>query len=157
MTNRPQARPLIPKQALIAAAVMIGFSVISVAAFRLAGFEPDAQVPSAEASSLIMPFRVEDGDDGTVIIYAVDDQSEQVIQVIGYGEGGFIRGVLRGMARARKIHEIGPEAPFHLVQHSNGRLILEDPEVDRRIDLRAFGEDNVESFRALLSHTDQRI
>lgn len=142
---------VVPRGALIATGVLILFTVTLVGAFRLAGIAPVAQVPDYENSIITQELRFEDGDDGSVIIYEVNrDQSDEVIKRVQAGEGGFIRGVLRSLSRARSAKGIGAEHPFVLEQHYNGSLVLEDPQTEQRIDLRAFGPTNIESFRVML-------
>ena len=57
---------------------------------------------------------------------------------------------LRAMARERKVHAIGPDAPFVLAVDERGRLRLVDPSVGTVIDVRAYGADNAASFAALM-------
>ncbi len=63
---------------------------------------------------------------------------------------GFIRGVLRGMARDRKLRDIGPAAPFTLTLFSDDALTLADPATGRSIELGSFGPTNRQSFADLL-------
>ena len=66
------------------------------------------------------------------------------------GTNGFIRGVLRGLARDRKLQRIGTEPPFRLTRWVDGRLSLDDPATGRRIELGAFGPTNAAAFAGLL-------
>lgn len=63
------------------------------------------------------------------------------------GEQGFLRGTLRALARERKRRNIGPEAPFLVIEHTDGRLTLLDPSTSQRIDLESFGPVNSAIFR----------
>ena len=65
------------------------------------------------------------------------------------GEQGFLRGTLRALARERKRRNIGPEAPFQVIAHTDGRLTLLDPSTSQRIDLESFGPVNSAIFRSL--------
>jgi putative photosynthetic complex assembly protein len=65
------------------------------------------------------------------------------------GEQGFLRGTLRALARERKRRNIGPEAPFQVIAHTDGRLTLLDPSTSQRIDLESFGPINSAIFRSL--------
>jgi putative photosynthetic complex assembly protein len=65
------------------------------------------------------------------------------------GEQGFLRGTLRALARERKRRGIGPEAPFRVIEHTDGRLTLLDPSTSQRIDLESFGPANAAIFRNL--------
>ena len=75
------------------------------------------------------------------------------VAVLPSGEGGFVRGVLRGLARERRAHDIGSQPPFVLTRWSNGLLSLEDPETGRRVDLNAFGHTNKGAFARFLGET----
>lgn len=66
------------------------------------------------------------------------------------GEGGFLRGTLRGLVRERRLEQIGSQTPFRISLRSNNSLILEDPATGRWIDLRAFGTTNTGAFLGLL-------
>jgi len=141
----------VPRGALIGAGVLIALTLATVVAYRLAGVAPVAQVPDPSGAVEHRALRFEDGPDGAVVVYELNpDGPDRRIQVIETGQGGFIRGVLRSMARSRRAGGISPEHPFHLTRESNGKLVLEDPATGQRIDLRAFGPTNVESFGELL-------
>jgi len=66
------------------------------------------------------------------------------------GEGGFMRSVMRGMARERRATGHGPEMPFTLTLWADGLVSIDDPATGRQIALSAFGIDNVEAFTRLL-------
>jgi hypothetical protein len=66
------------------------------------------------------------------------------------GEGGFIRGVMRGLARDRISRHIGAEPPFRLALSADGQLTLFDTATGRLIDLESFGQGNRDSFFDLL-------
>jgi len=72
------------------------------------------------------------------------------VDVVAPGTNGFLRGTLRGLARERKRQGIGPEAPFRLTAHDDGRLTLADPATGRRVDLESFGPTNAAVFSQLL-------
>ncbi len=65
------------------------------------------------------------------------------------GEQGFARGVLRTLAHARQRRGLGPQEPFTLTGHANGRLTLADPATGERIDLESFGPTNFAVFARL--------
>jgi putative photosynthetic complex assembly protein len=93
-------------------------------------------------------FRAADRADGAVVI--TDATTGREVLVVAPGEDGFIRGTLRGLARDRRMRDLGPEAPFRLVAWSDGRLTLDDPATGRRLDLLAFGQTQAEAFARLL-------
>jgi len=67
------------------------------------------------------------------------------------GQAGFIRGILRAMARDRRMLEISSDDAFELVSRSDGRLTLIDLATNHRIDLESFGKDNAAEFAAFLN------
>ena len=148
----------VPRSVLITAALLILSTMALVAFFRLADINPIAQIPEPDQTIETRALRFEDSVDGTVIVYElIDGAPDRVVQVIRTGEGGFIRGVLRSLARSRRARDIGSEYPFLLTLQANGSLLLEDPQTGQRIDLRAFGPSNIEAFQALLARDgDQR-
>ena len=142
----------VPKGILISAAVLISLTIAAVLGFRMAGVAPMAQVPSTGETLQSRALRFEDNPEGTVTVFEVIDGSEdQILHVVQPGEGGFIRGILRSLARSRRASGIGREHPFLLKAQANGALLLEDPQTGQIIFLQAFGPTNIESFQTLLS------
>ncbi len=66
------------------------------------------------------------------------------------GEGGFVRGALRGFTRERRLEKPGIESPLRLAALRDGAIILEDPASGRWTDLRAFGVTNAQNFAEIL-------
>jgi len=85
-----------------------------------------------------------DTPDGQILVFDYSD-SKEVARF--KGEQGFLRGTLRALVRERKRRGIGPEAPFRVVEHTDGRLTLLDPSTKQRIDLESFGPVNSAIFR----------
>ena len=77
------------------------------------------------------------------------DNGQMIAQV--EGQAGFIRGILRAMARDRRMLEISSDDAFELVSRSDGRLTLIDLATNHRIDLESFGKDNAAEFAAFLN------
>jgi putative photosynthetic complex assembly protein len=134
-----------PRAPLLAAAALVLFAIAGAAYVRLTGIGA-AHVPDAPAV-VVREFRFEDRPDGGVAVY--DMRDNELVEVIT-GSNGFLRGTLRGLARERKRSGFGPEQPFRLVGHTDGRLTLEDPATSRRVDLESFGPTNVAVFAHLL-------
>ena len=67
------------------------------------------------------------------------------------GQAGFVRGILRALARDRRIRQISSDDAFELVGRSDGRLTLIDLATNNRIDLESFGKDNAAEFAAFLN------
>ena len=93
--------------------------------------------------------RFVDRADGAVVIEDVGRGG--VASVIEPGQQtGFIRGVMRGLARERRMHGIGNAPPFTLTLWRDGELSLTDSATGRSIELTAFGSTNRAAFAALL-------
>ena len=93
--------------------------------------------------------RFEDRADGSVAVYR--GSSETLVDVLSPGTNGFVRGVMRGMARDRRARNIGPEIPFELNALEGGGVSLNDPATGRSINLTAFGPDNLGAFVSILN------
>lgn len=145
----------IPLGVLIGFGLLLAGVVAAVAFFRFSGMEPYAQVPEPEHVIDQRQFRFVDGEGGTVEVLEVrEGATDTLVSVIGPGEGGFIRGVLRSMARARRASGISDEHPFVVIHLANGTVLLKDPMTEQRIDLQAFGQASIEAFKALLASAD---
>lgn len=145
----------IPTGVLIGFGLLLAGVIAAVAFFRFSGQEPLARVPEPEHVIEQRQLRFVDGGNGTVEVFEVRaGAADTLIHVIEPGDGGFIRGVLRSMARARRGSGISDEAPFVVIQLANGTVLLEDPETEQRIDLQAFGTASIEAFQALLRSAD---
>jgi putative photosynthetic complex assembly protein len=108
----------------------------------------------ADAQAVITKqLRFEDRSDGSIAVISASDG--QVVKVIE-GEAGFVRGILRAMARERRIKEVNQAIPFDLIARADGRLTLLDPATGNRIDLESFGKDNVIEFAVLLKPQGKR-
>jgi putative photosynthetic complex assembly protein len=99
----------------------------------------------------IKVLKFEDRQDGGVTV--IDATTNQIIDVI-QGEAGFIRGILRTVARERRIRGLGKEDPVNLMSFNDGRLVLLDPLTNTQIELESFGSNNVESFKVFLKHSN---
>jgi putative photosynthetic complex assembly protein len=93
-------------------------------------------------------FTAEDRAQGGILLR--DAKDGRVIVLIEPGDGGFIRGVLRGFARDRRAAQLGTAETFVLARRANGLLTLEDTATGRVIDLEGFGSTNREAFAKLL-------
>ncbi len=122
---------------LVAGCVAVGFGV---------GQLPKMELADAEARPTMMrDLRFADRADGGIVV--LDAYSDRVVQEMEPGDGGFVRGVLRAIARERKRQDIGGEAAFRMVAWSDGRLSLEDTVTGHRAELiGAFGQDNTQSM-----------
>jgi putative photosynthetic complex assembly protein len=138
--------PLIPRGGLMAGAGLALFALAAVTTARLTGVgEVHMTVPAAVESR---DLRFEDGKGGAVLVFDARDQ--KLVDELAPGSNGFIRVVLRGLARERKLADIGQAPPFRLSRHANGQLTLTDTSSGKRIDLDAFGSANVGAFARLM-------
>ncbi|MEM8606155.1 MAG: photosynthetic complex assembly protein PuhC [Myxococcota bacterium] len=138
----------VPRGALIGAAVVIVIA-ISLAAMGRAN-RVEAPLPTV-AQSVSLQFA--DLPNGGVAVRSADGSRE--IMTLEPESGGFVRGVLRGMFRTRKLESIGREAPFLLGRSDDGRFVLQDPETGHSVELRSFGQTNYESFNRLMQEANR--
>ena len=137
-----------PRSMLMGAAALIGVTILLVAAGRL-GLVDIAPLASGTPVET-REFRFMDRGDGAVSVY--EATADHVVYVVQPGTNGFLRSVLRGLARERKREDIGIQPPFRLTRWDDGRLSLDDPSTGRRIDdLAAFGPTNEQAFGLLMS------
>jgi putative photosynthetic complex assembly protein len=138
-----------PRGALIAASALVGISLLSTAAVRLVRITSPAPVAAVQpAPAATADLRFSDQADGSITVR--NSRTDQVVETIQPGVGGFVRGVMRGLARDRIRRHIGEAPPFRLSQAKDGRMSLEDTATGRTIDLESFGAGNRESFVELL-------
>ena len=135
-----RARPLFPRAALVAVAVVVGLTLLVVSTLRLQGFDP-AQAPGVVVAERQLVFS--DGTDGAVVVRDALG-GEPVARMAG--EQGFLRGVLRGLARERRALGVPADRPYVLTLHADSRLLITDPATGQRIDLASFGPDNAAVF-----------
>lgn len=146
----------VPRPALVTAAAVVALTLALTALVRLGVLDREAVPAEARAAAGVSAATVRhlsftDRADGAVVVRDVD--AGQTLAVL-HGEndgGGFVRGVMRGMARERRMDGIGPQAPFELTGWSNGSLTLRDPTNDRAIELGSFGATNRAAFARFLS------
>ena len=150
-TAQPTHRGMrIPKSLALIAVGGLAALILFVADFVDSGKltrEADAQ------AVITKQLRFEDRSDGSIAVISAPDG--RVIKVIE-GEAGFVRGILRAMARERRIKEVNQTVPFELIARADGRLTLLDPATGNRIDLESFGKDNVVEFAVLLKSPGAR-
>lgn len=135
-----------PRGALIAVATLLGFVILMVSIARLTGTTMELAPVADEVQVRQIGFV--EFDDGSLAIR--DAATGDLIQTLAAEEGGFIRGVLRSMARQRKGYHADLSAPFHLARRASGHLTFMDPITGIRLELRAFGASNEAAFAQLL-------
>ncbi len=141
------ARSGVPNGPLLAMGALVLATLVAVAAARIGNFNP-RQVPDAAAVS-VRELRFEDRPDGSIAI--LDAGGQRLIDSVAPGSNGFLRGTMRGLARERKRQGVAPEVPFRLIGRADGRLTLEDPATERRVDIGSFGPTNAAAFAQLMT------
>jgi putative photosynthetic complex assembly protein len=140
-----------PRFALFAAGALVAASLIGTAAVRLvknAALDAPAATSTEAVPVASLDLRFADQADGSIRITRAPDGG--LAGTVHPDEGGFIRGVMRGLARDRISRHIGEAPPFRLALSGDGQLTLFDTATGRLIDLESFGEGNRASFFELL-------
>jgi putative photosynthetic complex assembly protein len=129
-------------------ALGMGLAILALVGLTIAPL-PSVRAPEgAAAVRSERSFHAADRGDGAVVL--TDATSGSEVLVVAPGEDGFMRSTLRGLARERRMRDLGPEAPFRLTAWNDGRLTLDDTATGRRLDLLAFGQTQAEAFARLL-------
>ena len=144
-----------PRAPLVVAFGMVGLALAGAAAGSLTrATDADRASRAAGTPVIARDLVFEDRADGAVVARAAGNL--HAVEVFE-GENGFLRGTLRGMARTRKMEQVGPAAPFRLAEWPDGRLTLDDPATGRHIELLAFGATNASVFAKLLTEPEQAL
>jgi putative photosynthetic complex assembly protein len=144
-----------PNWALFAAGSLVAMSLVAAAVGRYQNLNPPADsIVAAPVPSTVLKLRFSDEADGSVIVRNADTGA--TLETIVPGEDAFIRAVMRGFVRDRKLRRIGSEVPFNLSLYPNNRLTMSDPTTGKEIDLRAFGPTNEGAFARLLAAPEAR-
>jgi putative photosynthetic complex assembly protein len=140
-----------PRTALIAIAAVMSLSIAFAGAARLTGFgsQTFGTPVSASKPSLSEDLKFSDEANGSVSVR--DGRTSALVATLAPGTNGFVRDVMRGLARERRMRGIGPAIPFRLTQWTSGQVYLEDLATGQRIDLQAFGPTNRAAFLQLLA------
>lgn len=139
--------PVVPRGGIFAAAALILFALAAATTVRLTGvggahFTLPAAVESRD-------LRFEDGEKGSVRVFDANDG--RLVDTLAPGSNGFIRVVMRGLARERRLGDIGAQPPFRLTRYAGGQITLTDTSTGKQIDLGAFGSTNTEAFARLMN------
>jgi putative photosynthetic complex assembly protein len=145
----------IPRHAVASAAILVGTALALTLLVRVGVLSREA-VPSVErtaahvAPAVVRNLSFADRGDGAVVVRDVATGQTVRVLIDGVPGNGFVRGVMRGMARERRARKVGMDAPFNLTLWQNGTLSLTDKATGRAIELGSFGPDNRAAFAALL-------
>ncbi|WP_404372862.1 photosynthetic complex assembly protein PuhC [Sphingomonas sp. MMS24-J45] len=150
----------VPRGALIMAAALVATAVAATSIARIAQIPPAASpalVRAADHAQVVKTrtLRFSDRPDGSVEIQDVGTGQTALLLERG-SNSGFIRGVMRGLARERRMHGVGAEAPFALTLWSDRQLSLTDTVTGRSIELNAFGSTNRATFVDLLTRPEAK-
>lgn len=143
-----------PKSALYAAGALIFVSIATVGSIRLGLLPAPETAPESRMRRHVQPtvtrdFRFEDRADGALLV--TDVAAGKLVFVFPPGSNtGFIRGVMRGLMRERRLHEVGRTGPVTVSQWADGALTLEDKSTGRILELGSFGHTNRAAFAQLL-------
>jgi putative photosynthetic complex assembly protein len=140
------AKPL-PRAILIAGAALIGLSIIFALSARVWDFGATRleYAPVTDQRDLVF----KDLDNGSVGI--VDAVRNQQIAEVKPGHDGFVRVVMRSMARDRALLGVGNDVPFRLARHTDDMLSLTDLATGEVVMLNAFGTMNRRAFEQFLA------
>jgi putative photosynthetic complex assembly protein len=145
---------MLPRGTLIIAGALVLFALTATSIVRIAHIPASASPAAMRDQAHITPvksrnLRFIDRADGAVLIEDAD--RGETASVIAPGQAtGFIRGVMRGLARERRSRGIGDGPAFNLTLWRDGELSLTDTATGRAIELTAFGTTNRASFAVLL-------
>ncbi|WP_435418720.1 photosynthetic complex assembly protein PuhC [Parerythrobacter aurantius] len=153
MSHAHHHDPIVPKEALVAAAAMLACVLALTGAVSWGLVAPSANPEMSRSAAGVTPsaqrnLLFADGSDGSVMV--TDADTGALVKVIGYGKEGFTRVTLRRLAKQRAREGIGAEAPFLLTRWSNGALSLSDPVTGESAELNGYGADHSAAFAALL-------
>jgi putative photosynthetic complex assembly protein len=144
-----EGRPF-PRGPLVGAALLVGASIVLAALGRYADVGRTALPAGTPVAAYDLRFA--DRKDGSV---AVTTAAGQPVGELASGTGGFARGVMRSLTRARKREGIGQETPFRLTRWTDGRLSLDDPATGEHVNLEVFGPTNSAVFAKLWLAADE--
>ena len=141
----------VPRPALAMALGLVAVSLVMTTAVRLGLADREAvpaveRAKSAVVAARTLSLRFADMPDGAV---KVSNAATGAVIASLKGEndgGGFVRGVMRGMARDRAMRGVGQAPPFTLTLWQDGSLSLLDPATGRSVELGSFGPDNRAAF-----------
>lgn len=83
-------------------------------------------------------------------VQVTDARTGAQVALLGQDGSGFIRGVMRSLARERRQHGFDASRPFRLTRYADGQLALADLATGRVVELTGFGSTNRAAFARLL-------
>jgi putative photosynthetic complex assembly protein len=143
-----------PRFALVIAGTLVGTVLLATTVARVVGMQPTASPVAERAAAHVAAIKARDlrfvdQSDGSLSV--LDAKSGDTAGGVAVGAtSGFIRGVMRGLARERHKYGVSAKPSFRLTLWANGQLSLTDPSTGRVIELSGFGDTNRAAFLALL-------
>jgi putative photosynthetic complex assembly protein len=134
-----------PLPLMIAFAVCFGALIAITIASRL-----DIGTTRLEHVGLLFSRDLLFDDTSTGSVQIRDAHSGVLIDEIVPGKDGFVRMVMRTLARDRMLAGGSKTTPFTLARWDDGHLTISDPSTGRRVELVGFGATNEEAFSKLL-------
>jgi putative photosynthetic complex assembly protein len=151
-THTHTAPASLPRPVLAGAAILLAVTILLAGYARLV--EDAEATPPIFAAVESLDLRFEDQAGGRVLV--IDAADEAVVATLEPGADGFIRSVLRGLVRERRLTDRGGRSAFRLERMANGGLRLGDPATGREVHLAAFGPSNVAAFERLMTEGETR-
>jgi putative photosynthetic complex assembly protein len=153
MTDTPSKTEMIHRRGVRAAVALVLFSLAVTVTVVLTGTGERYTPQTAPASIAQLLF--EDHEEGVVKV--IDADTNRVLVEYAATEGVFVRGIMRTVARQRRIRGLGEgrDVPVELARMEDGQLWLTDPMTEVRFFLGAFGSDNVALFDDILARGEQ--
>jgi putative photosynthetic complex assembly protein len=141
--------PVIPRGALVGAAILLTVTICGAAWTRWTD-NTVATAPDVAAVSTL-ELRFADRDDGAIVVLEGGAiESPATLAVLPAGNDGFVRGVLRALARQRRLADHDGSAPLALTRWADGRLSIADPLTGAVVEINGFGSDNVRAFERVI-------
>lgn len=146
MTDHAETFRPIPRGILLAAG-SLAFGVVIIAAMART---TDVGVSHTAYSAPLArrDIRFADQPDGSIAVS--DAHSNVVVAVLEPGTNGFVRIMMRSLAKHRLDMGVGAQPAFELTRWDDGRLSILDPVTGQHRDLSGFGKTNVDDFAKLL-------
>ena len=151
MSPPPRVAPSFPRLPLYGALALIAFACAATVFGRITDIGTvRVRIGEPVAMRDLVLTRIGDGR-----IVVADAGSGATIEEIPEGEGGFVRGSLRGLERLRLVREVPNTVPYRLIRWDSGAVSLSDTGTGERIYLDAFGPDNAAAFARFLNRAPQ--
>lgn len=146
MTSSVGSRDL-PRPVLFAAGFLL------VLALLIAAFGDGKTTNANDATPIVASYEISlrSREDGSILPRLTDGRA---LPAIDAERAGFVSGVIRGLARGRKLGGVDALAPYRLTRLRDGRLMLVDTSTDTSIDVGLFGSDNAKIFADLWRAAD---